>query len=174
MNSTKKNARVAGLLYLLAGLPAPFILLYIPGKLIVRGNAAATAHNILASESLFRVGIAGELINAAFFLFVPLALYRLLKGVHKGQASLMVTLFAVSVPISFVNVLNSIAALILVRGADFLSVFDQSQREALAMLFLRLHSQGFIAAQIFWGFGCFRSGCWSMSRGFCRGFWVSC
>jgi hypothetical protein len=158
MNSTKKNARVAGLLYLLAGLPAPFILLYIPGKLIVRGNAAATAHNILASESLFRIGIAGELINAAFFLFVPLALYRLLKGIHKGQASLMVILFAVSVPISFVNVLNSIAALILVRGADFLSVFDQSQREALAMLFLRLHSQGFIAAQVFWGLWLFPFG----------------
>jgi hypothetical protein len=158
MNSTKKAARVAGLLYLLAGIPAPFVLIYIPRKLIVPGNATATAHNILASESLFRIGIAGELIIAAFFLFVPLAMYRLLKGVNKGQASLMVTLFAVSVPISFVNALNSIAALMLARGADFLSVFDQSQREALAMLFLRLHSQGFVAAQIFWGLWLFPLG----------------
>jgi hypothetical protein len=158
MNSTKKAARVAGLLYLLAGIPAPFVLIYIPHKLIVPGNATATAHNILASESLFRIGIAGELIIAAFFLFVPLAMYRLLKGVNKGQASLMVTLFAVSVPISFVNALNSIAALMLARGADFLSVFDQSQREALAMLFLRLHSQGFVAAQIFWGLWLFPLG----------------
>ncbi|MBI1748878.1 MAG: DUF4386 domain-containing protein [Acidobacteria bacterium] len=166
MNSTKKTARVAGLLYVLAGLPAPFVLLYIPGKLIVPGNATATAHNILASESLFRIGIAGELINAAFFLFVPLALYRLLKGVNKGQASLMVTLFAVSVPISFMNVLNSIAALMLVRGADFLSVFDQPQREALALLFLRMHSQGFVAAQIFWGLWLFPFGLLVYKSGF--------
>lgn len=134
----------------------------------------ATAHNILASESLFRIGIAGELIIAAFFLFVPLAMYRLLKGVNKGQASLMVTLFAVSVPISFVNALNSIAALMLARGADFLSVFDQSQREALAMLFLRLHSQGFVAAQIFGVCGSFPLGCWYISRDSCRGSWESC
>jgi hypothetical protein len=166
MNSTKKTARVAGLLYLLAGIPAPFVLIYIPHTLIVPGNATATAHNILASESLFRIGIAGELITAAFFLFVPLALYRLLKGVNKGQASLMVTLFAVSVPISFMNVLNSIAALMLVRGADFLSVFDQPQREALAMLFLRMHSQGFVAAQIFWGLWLFPFGLLVYKSGF--------
>jgi uncharacterized protein DUF4386 len=166
MNSTKRQARVAGLLYLLAGIPAPFALIYIPRTLIVSGNATATARNILASESLFRIGIAGELINAAFFLFVPLALYRLLKGVNKGQASLMVTLFAVSVPISFVNALNSIAALMLVRGADFLSVIGQSQREALAMLFLRLHSQGFVAAQIFWGLWLFPFGLLVYKSGF--------
>jgi hypothetical protein len=166
LNSTKKTARVAGLLYLLAGIPAPFVLLYIPGKLIVPGNATATAYNILAYESLFRIGIAGELINAAFFLFVPLALYRLLKGVHKGLASVMVTLFAVSVPISFMNALNSIAALILARGADFLSVFDQPQRESLAMLFLRLHSQGFLGAQIFWGLWLFPFGLLVYKSGF--------
>jgi hypothetical protein len=151
VNSTKKAARVAGLVYLLAALPGPFVLLYIPGKIIVRGDAAATAHNILASESLFRIGIAGEMITAAAFLLVPLALYRLLAGVNKSQATLMVILFAVSVPISFMNAVNSIAARTLVRGENFLSVFDQPQREALAMLFLRLHSQGFVAAQIFWG-----------------------
>lgn len=166
MNSTKKTARVAGLVYLLAGMPSPFVLIYIPRTLIVPGNATATAHNILSSESLFRTGIAGELIIAAFFLFVPLALYRLLKGVNKGQASLMVTLFAISVPISFGNALNSIAALMLVRGADFLSVFDQSQREALAMLFLRLHSQGFVAAQIFWGLWLFPFGLLVYKSGF--------
>jgi uncharacterized protein DUF4386 len=151
MDSRKKVARIAGWLYLVAALPAPFALLYIPGKLIVRGDAAATARNILASESLFRLGIAGELLNAAFFLLVPFALYQLLKEVSKSQASLMVTLFAVSVPMSFLNTLNSMAALTLLRGADFLSVFNQAQRESLAMLFLRLHSQGFIGLQVFWG-----------------------
>jgi hypothetical protein len=82
---------------------------------------------------------------------VALALYDLLKGVNRRHASLMVTLIVVSVPIAFLNELNSIAALVLVRGADFLSIFDKPQRDALAMLFLRLHGQGFVVAEIFWG-----------------------
>jgi hypothetical protein len=151
MNSTKKAARVAGSVYFLASLPAPFVLIYIPSKLIVWGNPTATAHNILASESLFRIGIVGELLSFAAFLFVPLALYRLLKGVDNTQASLMVALIGVSLPISLVNVLNSIAALMLVRGPDYLSAFSQPQREALAMMFLKLHGQGLLIAEIFWG-----------------------
>src|SRR5882724_8444763 len=63
----------------------------------------------------------------------------------------MVTLIVVSVPIAFLNELNSIAALVLVRGADFLSMFEKPQRDALAMLFLNLHNHGFVVAEIFWG-----------------------
>jgi Domain of unknown function (DUF4386) len=151
MNSTKKAARVAGLLYVLACLPAPFSLIYIPRTLIVPRDATATANNILASETLFRLGIAGELLNAIGFIFVVLALHRLFQGVNKRHASLMVTLFVVSVPISFLNVLNEIAALILLRGADFLSVFTKPQLNSLALVFLRLHSYGFDVAAIFWG-----------------------
>jgi hypothetical protein len=78
-------------------------------------------------------------------------LYDLLKGVNRRHASLMVLLIVVSVPIAFLNELNSIAALVLVRAADFLSIFDKPQRDALAMLFLRLHGQGFVVDEIFWG-----------------------
>jgi hypothetical protein len=124
---------------------------YVPGKLIVHGNAAATASNIAASETLFRLGIAAQLIGMAGFIFVALALYDLLKGVNRRHASLMVTLIVVSVPIAFLNELNSIAALVLVRGADFLSIFDKPRREALAMLFLNLHFYGLVVAEIFWG-----------------------
>ena len=151
MNSTKKTARVAGLLYLLACLPAPFSLLYVPGKLMVPGDATATADHVRASETLLRLGMAGELISAAAFILVVLALYRLFKDVDKQQALLMVILFVVSVPISFLNVLNDIAALILARGPDFLSVFSKGQLDALVLLFLRLHNSGFLVAQIFWG-----------------------
>jgi hypothetical protein len=84
-------------------------------------------------------------------MFVALALYELLKGVNQRHALLMVLLIWVSIPIAFLNELNSIAALVLVRGADFLSIFDKSQREALAMLFLKLHGQGFVIAEMFWG-----------------------
>jgi hypothetical protein len=151
VTSLKKTARIAGALYFLACIPAPFSLLYIPRALIVPGNATATASKILASESMFRLGIAGELISSVAFIFVVLALYRLFQGVDKRQASLMVTLFVVSVPISFLNTLNNIAALILLRGADFLPVFTKPQLDALALVFLRLHGQGLILASIFWG-----------------------
>jgi len=132
-------------------IPGFFAMMYVPSKLIVHGNAAATANNIAASETLFRLGIAAQLIGSAGFIFVALALYDLLKGVNRRHASLMVLLIVVSVPIAFLNELNSIAALVLVRGADFLSIFEKPQRDALAMLFLRLHGQGFVVAEIFWG-----------------------
>ncbi len=151
MSSLKKTARIAGFLYLVTCIPAPFILIYVPSTLVVRGNAAATASRILASEWTMRLGIAGELIIAVAFLFAVLALYRLLVGVDKPLASLMVTLFALSIPISCLNVLNNIAALTLVRGGDFLSVFTKPQLDALAIVFLRLHSSGMLVAQVFWG-----------------------
>src|ERR1700674_5393407 len=151
MNSTKKAARVAGALYVLNGLTGFFSLQYVPGKLIVSGNAAATANNILAHEMLFRLSIISELFCAAEFIFVVWALYRLLNGVNKTHASLMVILGLVSLPIMFLNVLNDIAALTLLHGADFLSVFDKPQRDALAMLFLRLHGSGIGASELLWG-----------------------
>ena len=151
MNPTTNPGRFAGLLYVLASIAGFFAMGYVPGKLIVHENAAATAANILASETLFRLGIAAELIGQAGFIFVALGLYHLLKGVSRRQALLMVTLIVVSIPIAFLNELNSIAALILVRGANYLSVFDQLQRESLAMLFLNLHHHGFVVAELFWG-----------------------
>jgi hypothetical protein len=158
MNSTKNAGRFAGLLYLIVSIPGAFALIYVPSKLIVHGNATATANNVAASETLFRLGIAGELIGQAGFIFVALALYDLLKGVNQRHASLMVTLIVVSIPIAFLNELNAIAALVLVRGADFLSIFEKPQRDALAMLFLNLHSQGFGVAEIFWGLWLFPLG----------------
>ena len=151
MSSTKKAARVAGLLYFVVSLPGVFSLLYIPSHFIVSGDAAATANKIASAELVFRLGIVSELIGFIGFIFVVGALYRLLCGVNKTQASLMVTLMLISIPISLVNVLNETAALRLIRGGDFLSVFSQPQREALALLFLKLHFDGFMVAQVFWG-----------------------
>jgi hypothetical protein len=151
MRSTWNPGRFAGLLYVLTSIVGFFAMGYVPGKLIVHGNAAATASNIAAHETLFRLGIAGELIGQAGFIFVALALYDLLKGIDRRQASLMVTLIVVSIPIAFVNEMNSMITLVLVHGADFLSVFEKPQRDALAMLFLNLHRYGFVVAEIFWG-----------------------
>jgi hypothetical protein len=158
MSFTRNPGRFAGLLYVAMSIVGFFAMGYVPGKVIVQGNAAATANNILAHETLFRLGIAGEIIGQAGFIFVALALYDLLKGVSRRYASLMVMLIVVSVPIAFVNELNSIAAVFLVRGADFLSVFEEPQRDALAMLFVKLHGQGFVAAEMFWGLWLFPLG----------------
>ena len=158
MHPTDKAARVAGLLYPLMGGPFTFTFMYVLPTLIVPGNATATANNILAHEMLFRVGILGELLSGVAFIFLVMALYRLLSGVNKRQAWLMVSLVLVSVAIGFVNVLNSIAALVLFRGGDFLAAFDKRQLDALAMFFLHLHGQGFAVNDIFWGLWLFPFG----------------
>ena len=166
MRSIKQQARFAGLLYLLASISAPFALIYVPSKLIVSGDATATANHLRASETLFRLGIGSELIGFIIFIFVVLALYRLFKGVNEKHALAMAILLLVSIPISLLNVLNEIAAVILVSGAHFLSAFERGQLDALAYLFVRLHGQGFVVAQIFWGLWLFPFGILIIRSGF--------
>jgi hypothetical protein len=152
MSSTHNPGRVAGFLYLLLVVFAPFRLIYIPSKLFVHGNATATANNIAAHEVLFRLGIVSDLFCGTILIFLVLALYRLFKEVDLNQAVLMVILGGVMpATIDFLNVVNDAAALMLVRGPDFLSVFEKPQRDALAMLFFRLHHQEVAAAEVLWG-----------------------
>ena len=166
MHPTVKSARIAGALYLSLVLVAPFSMLYVPGKLIVHGNAVATADNILAHETMFRLSIFGDLIGHVIFICLGIALYRLLSSVNKTWALLMVAFVLVSAAVGFLNTLNNIAAVILFRGGEFLSVLDKSQRDALAMLFLRLHSQGEFINEIFWGVWLFPFGLLVFRSGF--------
>jgi len=145
------RARVAGALYLVANIFAPFTLLYLPSRFIVRGDAAATANNVIASESLFRFGIVGNLFTFIANIFLALALYQLLKVVNKNMASLMVILFLVGVPIAMLNELSQLAILQLLGGADYLKAYPTDQLQALAYLLLRLHDQGLLIAHIFFG-----------------------
>src|SRR5438067_5946942 len=163
MHPTVKAARIAGAIYLSMVLLAPFTLLYVPGKLIVHDNAAATAENILAHETMFRLAIFGDLISHVIFICLGVALYRLLSSVNKTWALLMVALVSVSAAIGFLDTLNNIAALILFRGAEFLSVFDKPQRDALGMFFIKLHTQGIFIDEIFWGVWLFPFG-WLVFR----------
>jgi len=160
------RARIAGFLYLMVNLPAPFALIYLPSRLIVRGDAAATAANIMASESLFRLAIVGFLFTLTASIFLVLALYQLLKVVNKNMASLMVIFMLVSIPIGMLNELNNLAILLLLSGADYLKVFTTEQLQALVYLFLRLHNQGFNIAQIFWGLWLFPMGYLVFKSGF--------
>ena len=166
MHPTVKAARIAGAIYLSLVLVAPFAMLYVPGKLIVRGNAAATADNILTHETMFRLSIFGNLIGHVIFICLAIALYRLLSSVNNTWALLMVSFVLVSSAVGFLNALNNIAAVILFRGGEFLTVFEKSQRDALAMLFLRLHNQGEFISEIFWGVWLFPFGLLVYSSGF--------
>jgi hypothetical protein len=152
MSSTHNPGRVAGFWYLLLVVIGPLRLIYIPSKLFVRGNATATVNNIAAHELLFRFGIVGDLVGGVILIFLVLAFYRLFKGVDQNLAVLVV-IFGGVMPatINFVSVVSDAAALMVVRGADFLSVFDKPQRDALAMLFLRLRDHQNTAAEILWG-----------------------
>jgi len=152
MTATRNPGRVAGLWYLLLCVIGPLRLIYIPSKLFVHGDAAATASNIAAHEWLFRLGMVADLLGAVVLVFLALAFYRLFKEVDAHLAVLVVILGGVMPSLLyFVNVVSDAGALMVVRGPDFLSVFDKPQRDALALLFLRLHDQQVTAAEILWG-----------------------
>ena len=152
MSSTHNPGRVAGFWYLLLVVIGPLRLIYIPTKLFVHGDAAATVNNIAAHEWLFRLGIVSDLVCGVILIFLVLAFYRLFKGVDRNLAVLVV-IFGGVMPalINFVGVVSDAAALMVVRGGDFLSAFDQPQRDALAVLFLKLRDHQNTAAEILWG-----------------------
>ena len=166
MRPTDKTARVAGALYLLMAAPAVFSLMYVPHKLVIPGNADPTANNVTGHQTLFRLGIAPELAAAVFLFLLALALYRLLGQVDRNHARLMVGLVLASVAFTFVNALNSIAALMLFRGADYLAFLEKSQRDALGMMFLALHHQGIGVVGILWGLWLYPFGVLAMRSGF--------
>ena len=151
MDMNDKVARTAGLLYLIVVVTAIFGDLYVPSQVIVRGDAFATANNILASESLFRLGIATGLIAATAFLLLPFVLYRLLRQVDRNLAVLMVVFAAASVPISFVNKAHYLDVLSLLSGADYLRAFTTEQLHAQVMLSLKASANGALVAELFWG-----------------------
>lgn len=151
MTQLQRNARVAGFLYLLMAITGPFVLIYVPGKLFVTGDAAATATNISANQSLFRAYIVVGLLSELFFISTVLALYQLLKEVGHKLATLMVILVLVDAPLAFLGIANQIATLSFVQGADLLAVFDKPQRDALATLLINIDKHGIPVSELFWG-----------------------
>ncbi|MGD0813407.1 MAG: DUF4386 domain-containing protein [Verrucomicrobiota bacterium] len=150
MKREANPGRVAGFLYLLLGFSVLRIK-YIPGALFVYNDPAATAHNIDTHELLFRFGMVSDIMAGVSCVIVAMALYRLLSGVSQGLAVFMVILGGLlPAVLDCFNVVNDVAALFAVNG-EFMSPFDSSQRNALAMLFLRVHDYGFLTNEIFAG-----------------------
>ena len=167
MSPTRNPGRVVGLWYLLLVLLGPLRLIYIPSKLFVEGNAAATASNIAAHQWLFRFGMLSDVLGAVVLIFLVLAFYRLFKGVDQQLAVLLVIVGGV-MPAVLTLVTAGIdgAALTVARGDDFLSVFDKPQRDALVVLFLRYNHQQIVAAEILWGLWLFPMGALVYRSGF--------
>ena len=164
--SRKSLARRVGLLYLLAAFPAPFALLYVPNRLFVPGDASATADRVRASTTLLRMGVMVEFWNCVLLIFVAFALYRLFQDVDRKLAGITAVLMWVAVPIQLLNLVFDLAPLMLTTSQTYLQAFSKEQVDALAYLFLRLHANGLIVAQVFWGMWLFPWGMLAIRSGF--------
>jgi hypothetical protein len=165
MNSIKATARQAGVLYLV------FSLVAIVGEFLlpafeVSGDAAATARNIEAAESMYRVGILTGFVTLVLFVFLVATLYKLLKDVDRWHAMLMVLLVSIGVAVSLANLITRFAPLVLLSGADYLAVFTEPQLDALALGSLRLHASGTTVATVFWGLWLFPFGILVVKSGY--------
>ena len=149
--SVQRTARTAGLLYLILAVCGGFAEFFVRQSLIVAGDAAATAVNILGAQPLFRLGIVAELVGQVAFVLLVLALYRVLEPVGRGLARVMVAFVLVAVTITALNMLNQFAALHVLTGGTGLAAFDPAQQQALAMTFVDLHHAGYLIAQVFFG-----------------------
>ncbi|MCL4417355.1 MAG: DUF4386 domain-containing protein [Actinobacteria bacterium] len=165
MDSLKKTARLAGLLYLIWILTAIYGLMFVQPRTIVQGDAVATANKILANEFIFRTGIINGIISTIIWILIGLTLYRLFRHVNERQAKLLVVLVIVQIPASFIIEALNLTSLKLFKG-EILKTFDLSQRQDLAMLFLKMNDYIIIALEMFWGLWLFPFGLLVYKSGF--------
>jgi hypothetical protein len=151
LTSSMKTARLAGILWFLSAATGGFGLLYIRSNVIVAGDAAATASNLMSSEFLFRAAIVSTLLAQIFLFFLGLTLFNLFKEVNRQQATVLLASAMITVGIAVVNTLNHFGALLVLSQADFLKVFSTEQVNAMALFFLRLaNSAGQGLLETFW------------------------
>jgi hypothetical protein len=166
MNTNKNTARIAGLLYLIYIIIHALADVIGRSNLIVYGDAATTAQNMMASGGQFRFGFIVDLLAALLFFLAAWTLYILLKPVDKNVALLFLLLNLGGVVIQSFSDLFLIASPMLLSDADYLNVFQTDQRQALAMFLLYLYKNGFMIAQIFYGAWLFPLGYLVFKSGF--------
>lgn len=154
MTSNKKTGQLAGLAYFILVITGIFSLMYVPSQIYVSGDAATTAANIKSSETLFRLGMAVEMVSYVAFLLLPLILYKLFHKVNKTASVLMVAFAVVSIPITFSSILNEFSALELVHA----SAFPTAELESDVMFYMKRYFKGHLVAQIFWALWLFPLG----------------
>jgi hypothetical protein len=151
MNTSKRLARIAGVLYLLVGIFGGFAQGFVYPTVYVAGDAAATAGNVLANARLVRLGVVADLFQATVFVFLALTLHRLLKHVHQSVAGAMVVLVALAAGITSLNAVFEFAALRVATDSAYLAAFGTEGAQALVLLLVDAHHYGLLTAQIFFG-----------------------
>lgn len=151
MNSNKKTARIAGVLYLLNGITSAFAFGYVLGKVYVPGNAATTAGNVVANSGLVRFGVVVDLFQGTEWAFLALTLYILLKHVHQSAARAMVALVAMGAAIVCLNDVFQFESVRVATDASYAVALGAAGSNALVLFSLEMHHYGFLIAQIFFG-----------------------
>ncbi|HCA79250.1 MAG TPA: DUF4386 domain-containing protein [Bacteroidetes bacterium] len=150
MDSAKKTARFAGLLYLIWIVTGLYSLFYVPSQINMRDDAVTVAQNILSNEFLFRISIMNNVVNSSIWVFLVLVLYRLFKSVNGRQAKLLVALVLVQIPAVIIVEVFNVTSLMILKG-EVLKTFELGQRQDLALLFLRMTDYGVLALELYWG-----------------------
>src|SRR3984893_6405834 len=156
--SPRFKARMAGVFQLLEALTATFGEVIVLGKLVVAGNAAATAANILGHERLFWLGFASSLIGVAFHIAWALLMYELLKPVNRSLSLLATFVILVGCAIQALTSLLYLAPLVVLTGGSSASAFTTAQLQELALVFLRLNTSAFNMDLVFFGLWCVLTG----------------
>ncbi len=144
-------ARIAGAFYLITIIMGVFAEVFVRGALVVRDDSAATATNILTHESLYRFGLAADLIMLVCYIAVTLLFYDLFKPAGRRLSLLAAFFSLVGIAILAVNSLNHVAPLVFLGGANYLSAFGTTQLQALALMSLKMHARGYTISGVFFG-----------------------
>jgi hypothetical protein len=132
--------------------------MFVSGSLNVPGDAAATAANILASESLYRGGVVSYLIVFLSEIGATILLYKLLSPVNKTVAMLMMATRLMQAAVHAANLINFIFPLILLNGGDYLTSFTPDQINSLVLLFTDVHYYGVLVSEAFFAVSLFLLG----------------
>ena len=152
MNSNNKLARAAGFLYLIMIVAGGFAEAFVRQGLTVSGNAAATAHNILASEQMYRFGFVADLVTLICGTILSLILYILFKPVNRNLSLLALIFGSVAGAVMAINLLNQLAPLLLLHNSSYLKAFTIEQLQTLSLFFLNLQSQGYNISLLLFAF----------------------
>ena len=151
MNSPKRLAKIAGLLYLGVGITGGFAEGFVEPRMYVAGDAATTAGNVVANAGLVRLGVVSDLVDQTLFIFLALTLYALLKHVHQSAARAMVVLVGVAAAICALSAVFEFAVLRVATGAIDLSALGADGSNGIVLLLLDTQHYGLLIGQIFFG-----------------------
>lgn len=150
MTANKRTARIAGFLYLIVAITG-FFSPYVRGRIIVEGDAAATAKNLIDLEGLFRLGVVNDLVLVTSWILLAFVLYRLFEFVDKDYGLAMVAFVLVGGAITCFNSLVKFAALLVLHGSVYFTALETGQLPGAAMLCLDMGKSGYFIAHIFFG-----------------------